>query len=382
MMTTYRRFASFVARNRFAVLFLCGVCLSGSSCGRTHASPATAAATAPAEPDAVLKTIQEYGRGHSGVLSPASSTKPTETEDAYDGRISDLLVQEDFAQLEKIARENRNERSRLIGGVWKTFAFYTGLGTASDTGQQSAAFYEQQIARAKKWIAAYPDSTTARVALAYLLLDYGAFARGNGTADTVSESQWNQLNTLSAKAKAVLLEASSLKEKDPGWYYGMQLIALGEGWDKAKARELFDQATAFEPDYYHFYKQYANYLLPRWYGEPGDITALAEEVGKRIPEPQGSMLYFYIISRVTCYCRQDAEELSHATYAKAKQGYDNISRFYGTSNLNANRFAFIAVTFKDQASAREAFEAITETKLDIWYNQGVFDTYRNWAYGN
>jgi tetratricopeptide (TPR) repeat protein len=353
--------------------------VAASSCGRTHASPATSTA---AEPDAILKTIQEYGRGHSGALSPASPTKPTETDDVYGARISDLLVHEDFTQLEKIGRENRTEKGRLVGGIWKTYAFYSGLGKASAPGQESAAFYDQQIARAKKWIAAYPDSATARLALAELYLDYGSFARGTGTADTVSESQWNQLNTRSAQGKAVLLEASSLKEKDPAWYYDMQVIALDEGWDKEKARELFDQATAFEPDYYHFYRQYANYLLPRWYGEPGDITALAEEVGKRIPEPQGSMQYFYIVGGVACYCRQDMEELSHVTYARVKQGYDSISRLYGTSNLNANRFAFIAVTFKDQASAREAFEAISETKLDIWYTQGVFDTYRNWAYGH
>jgi len=384
MMTTYCRLTSFFARNRFAVLFVCAACLSGSSCGRTHASPATstAAAKAPAEPDAVLKTIREYGRGHSGLLSPASSAKPTETEDAYGARINEFLVQEDFAQLEKIGRENRTERSRLVGGMWKTYAFYEDLGNAFAMEQESAAFYDQQIARTKKWIAAYPDSTTPRLALAHLYLNYGSFARGTGLANTVSEAQWNQLNTLSAKAKAVLLEASNLKEKDPGWYYAMQVIALNEGWDKASARELFDQATAFEPDYYHFYKQYANYLLPRWYGEPGDVTAFAEEVAKRVPEPQGSILYFYIISRVTCYCRQDAEELSHATYSKVKQGYDNISRLYGTSNLNANRFAFIAVTFKDPASARQAFDGITETNLDIWYTQGVFDTYRNWAYGH
>jgi tetratricopeptide (TPR) repeat protein len=349
-----------------------------SSCGHTQASPASA----PAKPDAVMKMIQDYGRGHSGFISPASPTKPTETEDAYGAQMSDLLVHEDFVQLENIGRQNRTEKGRLVGGIWKTFAFYEGLSKASTTGQESVAFYDQQITRAKKWIAAYPDSVTARLALAELYLDYGGFARGTGTANTVSESQWNQLNTLSAKAKAILLEASTFKEKDPAWYFGMQLIALYEGWDKEKARELFDQATAFEPDYYHFYRQYANYLLPRWYGESGDVPALAEEVAKRIQDPQGSMLYFYIIGTITCYCREDMEELSTVSYAKVKQGYDSISRLYGTSNLNANRFAFIAVTFKDQASARVAFEAISETKLDIWYTQGVFDTYLNWAYGH
>ncbi|HYL86599.1 MAG TPA: DUF4034 domain-containing protein, partial [Candidatus Angelobacter sp.] len=281
-MITKHRLTSLFSRHRLGIYFVTAVCLGVSSCGRTHAS----AATAPAASDAVLKTIQDYGRGHSTLLSPGSATKPTETEENYEARISDLLVQENFAELEKIGRQNRTEKGRLLGGVWKTFAFYVGITKASATGRESAAFYEQQIARAKKWIAAYPDSATARLALAELYLDYGSFARGNGTADTVSESQWNQLNTLSAQAKAILLEASTLKEKDPAWYFEMQLIALDEGWDKEKARELFDQATAFEPDYYHFYRQYANYLLPQWYGEAGDVRALAEEVSKGVPDPQ------------------------------------------------------------------------------------------------
>jgi hypothetical protein len=325
-----------------------------------------------------MKTIHDYGRGHSSSLSPGSSTKPTETENVYGARISDLLVQEDFAQLEKTAQQNRTERGRLLGGIWKTFAFYEGFGKPSK-GQESAAFYDQQIARAKKWIAAYPDSTTARLALAHLYLNYAAFARGTGLADTVSESQWSQFNTRSAQAKAILLEASTLKEKDPAWYYGMQLIALDEGWSKASARELFDQAAAFEPDYYHYYRQYSNYLLPQWYGESGDVVAFADEVSKRVPDPQGSMLYFYIIGTITCYCREDMEELSHISYSMAKQGYDSVSRLYGTSNLNANRFAFLAVTYNDRESAREAFDAITEPNLEIWYRQEVFDTYRNSA---
>ncbi|PYT56589.1 MAG: hypothetical protein DMG35_21815 [Acidobacteria bacterium] len=373
-MITTLRLTSLFSRNRVGVFFLCAVCLTGSSCGHAQGAPATT----PVALDAVMKTIHDYGRGHSGSLSPGSSTKPTETEDVYSARISDLLVQEDFAQLEKTAQQNRTERSRLLGGIWKTFAFYEGFGKPSQ-GQESAAFYDQQIARAKKWMAAYPDSTTARLALAHLYLNYAGFTRGTGLADTVSESQWSQFNTRSAQAKAILLEASTLKEKDPAWYYGMQLIALDEGWSKARARELFDQAAAFEPDYYHYYRQYSNYLLPQWYGESGDVLAFAEEVSKRVPDPQGSMLYFYIIGTITCYCREDMEELSHISYSKAKQGYESVSRLYGTSNLNANRFAFLAVTYNDRESARDAFDAINEPNLEIWYTQGVFDTYRNWA---
>jgi hypothetical protein len=65
----------------------------------------------------------------------------------------------------------------------------------------------------------------------------------------------------------------------------MQEIALAQGWDKQQARELFDQATAFAPYFYHFYREYANFLLPKWYGEEGEIQAFAEEVSSRLPDP-------------------------------------------------------------------------------------------------
>ena len=88
------------------------------------------------------------------------------------------------------------------------------------------------------------------------------------------DSQWKQFGSGSAHAKTLLLEASSLKERDPAWHYMMQRVALAEGWNKARARELFARAIAFEPGYYHYYRQYANYVLPQWNGESGRIAKL------------------------------------------------------------------------------------------------------------
>ena len=82
-----------------------------------------------------------------------------------------MLVQEDFAQLEKIAQQNQIEKGRLLGGVWKTFAFYNGTGKPASAGTATDSDYAAQIARVKKWIAAYPDSPTPRISLAYLYLN-------------------------------------------------------------------------------------------------------------------------------------------------------------------------------------------------------------------
>jgi hypothetical protein len=372
----------FILLSTGCFLGLLGLALFAGSCGRTHASPVLEAEgplPPPASMDVVMKAVRDYGRGQTGVFSPTSDTMPVELDEAYSAQISKLLDQEDFAQLEKIAQQNRTDKGRLLGGVWKTFAFYEGLGQPTDAKEKKEVHYALQIKRTKKWIAAYPDSTAARLALAHIYLSYGWGARGTDYADKVSESQWKEFGSGSAHARALLLEASSLKERDPAWYYMMQQVATAEGWDKAFARELFDQATAFEPGYYHYYRLYANYLLPQWYGEPGELLAFADEVSSRVPDPQASMLYSYTVGTITCYCQEDMQELPKVSYAKAKQGYDYISRFYGVSNLNANRLALLAFTFQDQASARDAFALVYKRDPNVWPSEDSFNWVRQWA---
>jgi len=122
-----------------------------------------------------------------------------------------------------------------------------------------------------------------------------------------------------------------------------------------------------------------NFLLPQWYGEPGELQAFAEETLHRVPEPDGSMLYFWIFSSEVCYCQQGMEALTQANYPKLRQGYVNISNFYGISNLNSNRFAFMASVNKDKLSAHEAFASVSKMNEDIWQSKQTFEEFRAWA---
>jgi hypothetical protein len=344
-----------------------------SSCNHAEASRANASE------DVIMQVIRDYGRGHQSLLTPANFEKPDEYDDIYSAHIRNILVQEDFAQLEKIAQRNRVEKGRLIGGVWKILGYYDGTGWPVDEGKPKESDWQLRIATLKKWIAASPNSTAARLSLAYLYVNYSWVARGVGFSDSVSDDQWKLFYERTAQAKSLLLEISSFKDKDPFWYEVMQLVARNEGWDKTQVRELFDQAVSFEPGYYHFYVEYSGYLQPQWYGKPGDIQALADEISQRLPEPDGSMFYFWILANRACYCRQALDDLPNASYEKFNRGYSNIIRLYGVSNLNANRFAFIAATFHDQSAAREAFANITKIDENIWSSQSIFDKYREWA---
>jgi len=73
------------------------------------------------------------------------------------------------------------------------------------------------------------------------------------------------------------------------------------------------------------------------------------------------------------------QEVPRVSYPKVQQGYNNLTKLYGTSNLTANRFAFFATSFKDQPSAHEAFAAIDKMEPTVWRVQSVFDGARTWA---
>ena len=105
-----------------------------------------------------------------------------------------------------------------------------------------------------------PSSVTARIALAGAYANYAWEARGSDYADTVTKNGWKLFAQPIDKAKEILEEASTLKAKCPHWYVVMQRVALAESWDLARATALLDQAVAFEPDYYYYYRAHAGYL--------------------------------------------------------------------------------------------------------------------------
>ena len=231
----------------------------------------------------------------------ATSIMPTSTT---------FWFRETSAELEKIAQQNRTEKGRLQAGVWKNHEFFAATSYPHSLKALNDADYQNQLAMLDKWIAAYPKSTAARISLAEFYVNYGDFARGTGYADSVSDSQWRLFHERTALAKQALLEAAAFPERDPYWYAAMQMVAHHEGWSKEQARDLLDQAIAFEPGYYHFYVDYAYYLLPQWYGEKGDIQAFAEKTSAQLLSPDNSIVYFQIMSSLACYCQESMEGLS------------------------------------------------------------------------
>jgi len=108
---------------------------------------------------------------------------------------------------------------------------------------------------------------------------------------------------------------------------------------------------------------------------------VADEIAASRPEPESSIFYFEIVGTLSCYCTTGMDALKQTSWTRTKQGYTNLKRLYGTSNLKANRFAFLAFVAKDRSAANEGFASITEPNFDIWNNRQVFEYARMWAAG-
>jgi hypothetical protein len=321
---------------------------------------------------------QKRTNWRTSLLSPLTNSSTTPTAPIRN-IFATLLAEGDFSQLEKEAQKVRADKSRLRGGVWKLFAVYESLGKPF-TGTTATSDWEVHFATRKKWIAAYPESATARIALSQAYMSYAGAGRGGGYADTVSQSGWNLFAERTTMAKATLIEAATLKEKCPYWYEAMQAVALSEGWDKPQARELFDQAAAFEPTYYYFYREYANYLLPKWYGEEGETQAFAEEVSSRLTPPDASIIYLEIASLLACQCDKERDSLAGMSWPRVKQGFQDLSLTHGTPNLKLNRFAYMSFIANDQLSARNVFPQIGEDWSGrVWRSAQNFAAARAWA---
>ncbi len=340
----------------------------------------------------LVELARTYGQGSlvsrsvrdkhaAGSQTPAASDAE-ESEAAYKSLIAAYLAGKNYEALEQAAREARVNKTRFKGGIWKLYDLYDAVSNPTAAGDSTDGDWTSQIAMLKAWESARPESATAQIALAETYENYGDAARGKGYADTVSENGWKLYGERYALAASTLAEAARLKEKCPYWYQAMQGVARAQGWDKSQARKLFDAAAAFEPTYYHYYRLYANYLLPKWYGEPGESEAFAEEMYDKIGGQQGKFIYFEVASLIACQCDSDDSHMENLSWPKIEEGYVALGQLYGYSTLKMNRFAHMAVAAHDKTAAQQAFATLgNDWDRTVWKSSLDFVNARNWAEG-
>jgi hypothetical protein len=305
----------------------------------------------------------------------ADDEKSEASVEQWSHSIETSLIAEKFADLDRMADEYRREKSRLPGGAWKLRLFYDALDAPHQTDQDTL----DHLAHLQHWAEQRADSITARIALATSLHRWAWVARGHSFADKVTPQGWRLFNERMKQSQTTLEAAANMTPMCPQWFSEMMAVGLAQSWNAARMKEIFDRGIQFEPGYYYLYLQYANYLLPKWFGHSGDASAFAKSSADAVAGSAGDLLYFQIAT-VLIARGDDSFPVHELDWDRIQHGYQALSAQYGTSRRSTNHLAFMAYRFKDAAVARHQFEAIGDRwSRPIWGTREHFDRARDWA---
>lgn len=316
------------------------------------------------------------------VSHPITSTSSGEAEDdeqQYRTGIQSLVARRSFADLDDAADKARSSKGRVRGGAWKLYFFYVELATPVSGLEAPEGEWKERLSLIQNWVKERPASITARVALAQCYRYYAWAARGTHYANEVTDNAWTLYNARVGQAYATLTEAENLPAKCPHWFFVMLELARDQGWDKDKSQAVFERAISFEPYYYHYYREYALDLDPKWNGEPGDAEALAEESLRRIGGRQGAFVYFEIATVLYCTC-SPSQHSPTLSWRKIQEGFAVMEESYGTTTIKLNRMAAMACKYNDRDVAKRILARIGDNwEPEVWVNWTNFNQAKAWV---
>ena len=290
-----------------------------------------------------------------------------ETRQAYNNRR--------FEELERKADELHAIRAVFSNGSWKIAQFHDALGCRDD---EPEGMWQLHDTIHQEWIAAYPDSITARVAYADFFVDYAWHARGSGYANTVSRDGWKLFEERLAKARDILAAARTLPMKDAVWWSVSLRVALGQNWSQDDYDVLMKEAKDYSPVFWGYDIARTYSLLPRWHGKPGDWEDYALMVS-RAEDGLGPEIYARIVMNLAGYYENIFED-SKASWPKTREGLEAMRKKYPDFREVTNWAAKLAVLAKDYPEASRMF-ALLGNSYDpgAWRNAEQFVLFRKQA---
>ena len=333
----------------------------------SRTSPATPAASSPAFTPGKVPTEEEVS---------TVKDKFRDEMDAYRKNVSQLFADSDFDALDALADKARTTKARFpANGEWQIMEFYLAMDCRKKDPESTWQLHDDTL---KKWVAAKPQSVTALMAQASFLTKYAWRARGDDYGDKVTADGWRLFRERLERAQSALTLAEGLKQKCPMWWRNQMVVALGMDWDRGKFEKLYAEAKAFDPDFIAYDIRLAQYLMPRWHGEPGDWEAAAE---REISRPGlGLEGYARVVMEQVGYYENIFRD-SKASWPKTRDGLEEMRRKYPEWHGLANMYALLACLAGDRPTAQKLFTEIgLQIELGAWYSKWNFIRYWKWAH--
>jgi hypothetical protein len=293
-----------------------------------------------------------------------------------------LFEDERFAELEALAEDYRAHGSRTSSGLWKIGILHNGIEEV-DGKNRDDKYWSALMAKSARWIAAFPQSPTARIAHASFLSSHAWAVRGGGWSRDVPKDDWPPFHRLIEQSRSYLLANKEIGKADPQWYQEMLTLARVDGSGDDAFNVLIDEATWKYPDYYPNYFTAIEYLGPRWHGNLAAIEEFANRAVRKTREIEGQGMYariYWYVSQM-----QFGERLFEDTsvvWPKMKRGIDDVLKRY-PDQWNINNFAHFACLASDRKETARLTARVTEPIADAWAKDvSLFARCREWANGD
>jgi hypothetical protein len=293
--------------------------------------------------------------------------------------VRQLLLDGKFSELDRRAKTYAESKETFADGWWKLSVFFSGL-----DGPQAKAddrTWQTHLAAIERWVAASKSDATAATVQGKAYASYAWAARGGGYADTVTEQGWKLFAERLAKARKILNSVherrDSTQKQSIGWYSAMLSVALGEGWARKEYDALYNAAVAAHPDYYEFHLKKAHYLLPRWFGEPGEWQRFARAVRKTAGPD--------VFARI-CWANGQTEGLTEMftaggiTWQEIDAGFTQLMKKNPRSAWTLNYYCRMACAARQREAARQLFKEIgDDVYIEAWQTEAYYKRIRAWA---
>src|SRR5262245_27371654 len=253
--------------------------------------------------------------------------------------------------------------------------WYTCLADPSFTQSES---YEEHIKKLEA-MAEQSQSPTPLIAMAKARLLSAWHVRGKGPPEEVSEAARNWFVGETAAARRILERAVGMGVKDGEAYALLIETAAIEGRPLSETRALFEQGRKIDPTYLDLYNEMAEYLLPRWHGEPGDVERFAAEMAESIGGEEGLDVYAHIAYAANQYDTNLLYwgEFDRALLVKGAEGL--VKRYPDARNL-VPFAALCTVVAQDQAAAKRIRPAVKYNDAPrAWAWQHLSTDYFRWC---
>ncbi len=282
-----------------------------------------------------------------------------------------LLKTEKFQEIEALATEYKAQPYTIIDR-WPALH---GLHDAFDLkGDDDDHQWQQRKQTLDRWIAAYPDSCTAKTVLADWWIGYAWKARGIGRAGTVTETGWKLMRERLEQAVNTLDQVPPGAIDDPE-YFRIYLTAIrGQSRPGEEANACFEKGIAFAKEYYPLYGTHAYFLLPRWYGEKGDRERFAVKMADTFAPEKGDIFYAYLIYSRASFDKDTEFKTWTVDYERVKRGYLRLLEEHPAAYHSHARseLCFIASLQEDYPTAKKLFLSVENLRNSAFGDRANF----------